>query len=553
MKNKVLSVDLRPKQLDAIIGQDDVVKIVRTQFESGRMPHFFLITGPTGSGKCLGYNTPVMMYSGKIKMVQDIMIGDQLKGDDNRPRTILSTCKGQEKMYKIKQSNANDYVVNESHILSLKFIDQDPKSVKPSQSTFDYNGVKYKNFETVDISVRDYICLPNKGVLIGYTMHHNPMFPLHAPKYRMGFSDITVEEVGQDYYEQGPEYKDYYGFEIDGNHRFLLGDGTVTHNTTLAKIIAVMLQNADINKIDYSIPWNRYDINEINASDKNGIDDIRDLLETIKYKPLAPSLAKVYIMDEAHQLTTQAQNALLKVTEDTPKQVYIIFCTHSESKILPTLKRRAYILHTHGIDQKAIHELLTLAKKEVGFSKGIEDLEEELVKYNINSPGLILQAAEKYFAGADLVDCIFNTTGTTIETKALCNLISKGDWINALPILKTMNKEDIVVVKICIIGYLKAILLNPKTSSEKAVNISKAILQISSGYKFDDDLPTFLATVCIATDILSKKGVFEEEEKEKPKSVVKKTVAVPKEEEAEKAEVKPVVKKTVRKAVKSTE
>src|SRR5271165_6350353 len=103
--DKVLSVSLRPSGLDEIVGQDEIVKAIKTQFKSGRIPHFFLITGPTGSGKCLGFNTPVLMFNGTTKMVQDIVQGDKLMGDDMTLRNVLSVCKGQEKMYKVSQNH----------------------------------------------------------------------------------------------------------------------------------------------------------------------------------------------------------------------------------------------------------------------------------------------------------------------------------------------------------------------------------------------------------------------------------------------------------------
>ena len=74
----------------------------------------------TGYGKCLGINTPVMLYNGHIKKVQDITCDDILMGDDSTPRTILSLARGKENMYIIKQHFGSDFIVNESHILSLK-------------------------------------------------------------------------------------------------------------------------------------------------------------------------------------------------------------------------------------------------------------------------------------------------------------------------------------------------------------------------------------------------------------------------------------------------
>jgi DNA polymerase III delta prime subunit len=233
---------------------------------------------------------------------------------------------------------------------------------------------------------------------------------------------------------------------------------------------------------------------EINAPDKNGIENIRELLEVVKHMPHSPSISKVIIMDEAHQLTTQAQNALLKITEDSPKYFYLIFCTTEESKIITPLKRRAYILHSRGIDQEATNKLLTLAKNKTGFKGDIKELEEELVKYDINSPGLILQAAEKYFAGADPMDCIFNITEASIDTKQLCSLMSKGAWKEAIPIIKMIKKENIVLIRLCILGYFKAILIN-----SGSITIAKAIKIIAEECY---DLPVFIANLRIACDVI---------------------------------------------------
>ncbi len=79
-----------------------------------------MIMGAPGHGKCLGKDTPIIMYDGTIKMVQNIKNGEKIMGDDSKYRTILSTYHGEEMMYKIKQTYGDDYIVNKSHILSLK-------------------------------------------------------------------------------------------------------------------------------------------------------------------------------------------------------------------------------------------------------------------------------------------------------------------------------------------------------------------------------------------------------------------------------------------------
>lgn len=93
-----------------------------------------LLWGPPGCGKCLGIDTPILMFDGSIKMVQDIIVGDKLMGDDSTSRTVLSLARGNELLYKIKQEYGNDYIVNESHILSLKMTV--PKKFKKSKLNY---------------------------------------------------------------------------------------------------------------------------------------------------------------------------------------------------------------------------------------------------------------------------------------------------------------------------------------------------------------------------------------------------------------------------------
>ena len=111
-----------------------------------------------GQGKSLAKNTPVIMYNGTIKMIQDVKIGDQLMGDDSTPRNVINLGRGMEMMYDIIPTKGDTYTVNESHILSLKC------------ST---NHGQFKKENVYDIPLKDYINLPNSyngrgGILLGY-------------------------------------------------------------------------------------------------------------------------------------------------------------------------------------------------------------------------------------------------------------------------------------------------------------------------------------------------------------------------------------------------
>lgn len=143
---------------------------------------------------CLGYNTPIRMYDGSIKMVQDVQVGDVLINENGEKVNVKELIRGREKMYIINQLCGNDrtmYKVNANHILTLW-------------------NVAEQRLE--DIYLYDYLKDPEQPYL-GVKVQDNGERFYYA---------IEAIECGVD---------NYYGFVLDGNKRFLLGDGTITHNT----------------------------------------------------------------------------------------------------------------------------------------------------------------------------------------------------------------------------------------------------------------------------------------------------------------------------------
>lgn len=86
-------------------------------------------------------------------------------------------------------------------------------------------------------------------------------------------------------------------------------------------------------------PDNHPDINELNAAEARGIDDIRSLVATARFKPRYK--VRTIILDEAHQLTPQAQQAFLKPLEDTPKSTMYVVCTTDPEKLPTAMLTRA--------------------------------------------------------------------------------------------------------------------------------------------------------------------------------------------------------------------
>ena len=89
------------------------------------------------------------------------------------------------------------------------------------------------------------------------------------------------------------------------------------------------------------IEKNKSNIVEINCADNTGVEDVRKLvIEPSQIKPLVGQY-KVFVLDECHMLTTQSQNALLKILEEPPSYCVFILCTTDPQKVLPTIMSRA--------------------------------------------------------------------------------------------------------------------------------------------------------------------------------------------------------------------
>lgn len=123
------------------------------------------LKGKAKSGKCWGKDTPIMMYDGSIKMVQDIQQGEKVMGDDSTPRTVLSTTQGKGKLFKVVQNQGMNYIVNGEHMLSMVMT-----YTNKGQKNRYFLGKPYKKGDIVDISVKDYLSLSiaQKKALKGY-------------------------------------------------------------------------------------------------------------------------------------------------------------------------------------------------------------------------------------------------------------------------------------------------------------------------------------------------------------------------------------------------
>jgi DNA polymerase III delta prime subunit len=298
-------------------------------------------------------------------------------------------------------------------------------------------------------------------------------------------------------------------------HFFLICGPVGGGKTTLGRIIANTIAKgphaidqlkADCDSDEEEDHSKMGDIIQINASDHNGVDFVRELIVKMRYKPVR-GYAKVVILDEAHQLTKQAQNALLTEIEEPPSHAYWIFCTSADAKIEASLKRRAFILKPTPMDSSSMEMLLRDAAAHVKSNRLIEPLVKALEETEISAPGLVLQAAERYFAGAEAEDSVYFRDNTiSINSLKFCNCVQGGNWKEAAAILTTVTKGDVYLLRASILGYFKSALLRNPSINTKMSKVAKA-MEVIAKTPVEDSLcyPMFVSSIYQACEIMAPK------------------------------------------------
>jgi len=110
----------------------------------------------TLAARCLAKDTPVIMADGSLRSVQDVEVGERVLGPDGTPRLVTAASNGQEEMFRVTPVKGDPYVVNKSHILSLRLTSDGTGWKK------EINGIKYDQGAVVNLTVSDYLSLSAK-------------------------------------------------------------------------------------------------------------------------------------------------------------------------------------------------------------------------------------------------------------------------------------------------------------------------------------------------------------------------------------------------------
>lgn len=269
---------------------------------------------------------------------------------------------------------------------------------------------------------------------------------------------------------------------------YLLAGSTGTGKTTTARIMAMSLNCTEraedgdpcltCSACRAILTGNCMDMLELNAADHRGINDIRAICKNI---PMLPMLLdyKVIILDEAHQLTNEAQSSLLKVLEDAPKHIIFVLCSTHATKILPAVRNRCQ-RHSFGTLKKS--EMISLLE-EVTTLEG-EELPkaayEAVVDATGGSPRAALVTLQKVLQlGSKDVRDILKLVGGEDAPDAnvikICFAINgAGDWQKVVSAYKEVKHVGATALGMIIAGFYRNQLL--KASNPKAIELASVRL-----------------------------------------------------------------------------
>lgn len=233
-------------------------------------------------------------------------------------------------------------------------------------------------------------------------------------------------------------------------HAYLITGPSGCGKTTLGRIISSMLGASS------------FDFCEIDTADFRGIDTIRDIRKQVRLLPQDPkSTCRVWLIDECHQLSKDAQNALLKGLEDAPKHVYFILCTTDPQKLLPTIQGRCTPFSVAPLNEGEMNVLLRKVCRAEKISIGNE-IRELIYQQSFGHPRNALKLLEK-IAGLEPDEM----AGVIEEEAAKLNaaidlaraLIGNAKWKKIADILNGLKDEEEEKLRRMVLSYCNTILL----------------------------------------------------------------------------------------------
>jgi DNA polymerase III gamma/tau subunit len=209
---------------------------------------------------------------------------------------------------------------------------------------------------------------------------------------------------------------------------------------------------------------------EVNCADIRGIENIRDIRSRMGLRPIQGD-SKIWLIDECHKLTNDAQNALLKMLEDTPENVYFILCTTDPHKVIKTVRTRCTEITLKAIDDNDLTRLV----KNVAEKEKREDINADIIQKIVgNADGsarkalVLLDAIISLDSEKDMLAALERIEQA--QGIQLCRLLlpPRPSWKDVSKLLKELENEDPEELRLSVMGYMRSVLLGGGPMAQRA-------------------------------------------------------------------------------------
>ena len=225
-------------------------------------------------------------------------------------------------------------------------------------------------------------------------------------------------------------------------HAYLFCGPRGTGKTTMARLFAKALNceegighECDVCQNCVAVKTGSHpDVFEIDAASNSGVDSVRDLIDQVRYQPILGRY-KVYIIDEVHNMSSSAFNALLKTLEEPPANVVFILATTEPQKVLPTILSRVQRFDFTKVSDEYI------------ISKMSEILEKDNVTYEEGSLELIARLADGGVRDAlSILDQVVSYSGDNISIEDINTLFGLLNVKDKLDFVRKIGSKDLASV-----------------------------------------------------------------------------------------------------------